>query len=170
MAEEMEMTLNIIVAHGENNEIGLDNQLLWKLPTDMKRFKEITTGHTVVMGRKTFESIGKLLPNRENIILSSQPVLDFPKEAKVTDSIEPILQQSKDREIFIIGGEQVYKAFLPFADRLYITTVKGKFKADTYFPSYKHLLDNYTATDYQHLQRDENNPYDTRYVVFEKIK
>lgn len=163
----MEM-INLIVAHGSNNEIGYNNQLLWSLPTDLKRFKEITTGHTVVMGRKTFQSIGRPLPNRENIVLSKG---NFKAEGvKVIDSIEPILKWATDREIYIIGGETIYKAFLPYADRLFITMVEGYFKADTYFPSYFHLLGNYKTVDYEHLKSDEKNKYDTRFIVYEKIQ
>lgn len=160
--------INLIVAHGSNNEIGYNNQLLWSLPTDLKRFKEITTGHTVVMGRKTFQSIGRPLPNRENIVLSKG---NFKAEGvKVIDSIEPILKWATDREIYIIGGETIYKAFLPYADRLFITMVEGYFKADAYFPPYSHILENYMAIDYRYLKSDEKNKYDTRFIVYEKIQ
>lgn len=163
--------INIIVAHGENKEIGLNNELLWKLPKDMKRFKEITTGHTVVMGRKTFESIGRPLPNRENIVLTRDPEPVFlPQGVAPFDSTDSILCYSEGRELFIIGGAEVYKAFLPFADRLYITWVHGTFKADSYFPEYSHLLEQYKVTEYNHIEADEKNTYDMRFITYEKIR
>jgi dihydrofolate reductase len=162
--------INLIVAHGMNNEIGYENELLWKLPKDMKRFKDITTGHTVVMGRKTYESIGKLLPNRHNIILSKQPWLLADVPALVTDSLETILRLKPDREIFIIGGAEVYKAFLPpYADRLYITLVRGQFKADTFFPEYHYLLENYKIIEDTEHDADENNQFAMRFLTYEKI-
>lgn len=163
--------INLIVAHGEHREIGFENKLLWKLPKDMDRFVELTTGHTVVMGRKTYESIGRPLPNRENIVLTRDPEPVFlPQGVAPFDSTDSILRYSKDREIFIIGGAEVYKAFLPYADRLYITLVRGTFKADTYFPEYTHLLDNYVLGKRADIQADEKNEYGMKFLTFEKIR
>ena len=161
--------INIIVAHGLNKEIGLDNKLLWKLPKDMDWFVKHTTGHTVVMGRKTFESIGRALPNRENIVLTRDPEPIFlPPRIAPFNSIESILQLAKDREIYIIGGAEVYKAFLPYADRLLITTVEGQFKADTYFPPYAHLLENYEVEESSYVSADEENQYDLSFIIYKK--
>lgn len=162
------MSINLIVAHGTNREIGLDNKLLWRLPEDLTRFKKLTFGHTVVMGRKTFESIGKVLPDRDNIILSRKPVWTFPKGVKVVKNIDSILRMSKDKEIFIIGGMEVYRAFLPYADGLYITKVDGTFKADTYFPEYKHLLEKYELLGEEEHILDSKNAYTTNFQIYKK--
>ena len=172
MAEDLEVSLNIIVAHGYNREIGYQNELLWKLPKDMKRFKDLTTGHVVVMGRKTAESIGRQLPNRWNIILTKEVrtnQIDFTGKALITDDIETIRQLGKEREVFIIGGEQIYKEFLPYADRFYITYVNGSFPhADTKFPKYNSVLENCLCTEYEVIRSDEKNPYDMIFMTYEK--
>ncbi len=130
--------ISIICVLGKNNAIGYKNKLLWDIPDDMEHFKKITTGHTVVVGEKTFQSIGSPLPNRENIIIT----LDKNYKAngcKIVHSVEDILEmakQKKDEEIFIIGGGQIYSLFLPYANKLYLTIVDDKPKADTFFPDY----------------------------------
>lgn len=130
--------LSIIVAIDEKRAIGKDNQLLWHIPEDLKHFKELTTGHTVVMGENTYRSIGRPLPNRTNIILSMTP--DFsPEGCFVVRSIDEALNVAKEHEseeIFIIGGASIYKQFLPIVDRLYVTEVTGIHEADTFFPEY----------------------------------
>ena len=128
----------MIAAVGENREIGKDNGLLWKIPTDMKFFRETTKEHTIIMGRNTFESFGgRMLPKRKHIILTSKEKASFPEECEVYASIDEILSKYKDtdEEIFIIGGSQVYNSFYDYADKMYITHVKAKFpEADTFFP------------------------------------
>ncbi len=129
--------ISIICAIGKNNEIGFQNKLLWDIPDDMQHFKDITTGHTVVMGEKTFESIGKPLPNRHNIIVTLDK--DYKNsDCEVRYSLEEVLKEVKDKseEIFIIGGGQIYKQSLPYADKLYLTIVDDSPKADTYFSDY----------------------------------
>jgi dihydrofolate reductase len=129
------MRLSIIVAVGKAWQIGLDNKLLWHIPEDLKLFKEITTGHHLIMGRKTFESIGKPLPNRTSVVLSKS---GFNAEGVFTS--ESLLKAVKfcesrgESEAFIVGGGEVYKEALPIADRLYLTTVDYNGKADTFFP------------------------------------
>ena len=117
------MKINIIVAIAENRAIGFENKLLYWLPNDLKRFKALTTGHAIVMGRKTFESIGRPLPNRRNIILSKN--LEAMDGCEIMRSAGEVLEfaKSTDEELFIIGGGQVYEQFLPFADKLYLTLV-----------------------------------------------
>lgn len=136
----MEPTISIIAAIGKNRELGKDNKLLWHIPEDMKRFKELTHGHAVIMGRKTFESIGRPLPNRLNFIVSRDPNYTPNGVAIVCSSLEDALEKAKEREvneIFIIGGGQIYKEALPLADKLYLTVVDAAFPdADTYFPEY----------------------------------
>src|SRR5665811_1114134 len=128
--------ISIIAAIGKNNELGKKNTLLWDLPADMKHFRETTKGHTVIMGQKTFESIGRPLPNRRNIVLTKDD--NFKTSGiEISKSLESTLASFKDskEEIFIIGGGQIYKQSIDKADRLYITHVGMEDKeADTYFP------------------------------------
>ena len=130
------MKISIIGAIGKNNEIGKDNKLLWHLPSDLKHFKEITTGHIVVMGQKTFQSIGKPLPFRRNIVLSldnnfkAEGVEVFHSKKELEDNLK-----DEDGEIFIIGGGTIYNLFIDKADKSYITHIDASFKdADTFFP------------------------------------
>lgn len=130
--------LSIIVAiAASNNAIGKDNSLLWHISEDLKRFKEITSGHKILMGRKTFESLPGILPNREHIILTRDKNFNVDSD-KVTiiNNIEDAIKYYKDsnEEIFIIGGGEIYKEFLPFANKLYLTKVYKDFDADTFFP------------------------------------
>lgn len=166
--------INIIVAHGNKRAIGKDNKLLWNLPADMKRFKEITTGHTVVMGRKTYESIGKPLPNRTNVVITSNPE-SIESEEVISGELpfikDLIMNGTLGKEIFIIGGEQVYKEFLPIAKRLYITKVIGDFpEADTFFPDYQLIdfLQGYEVIDMGINKADEQNKYTTVFCSYEK--
>jgi dihydrofolate reductase len=127
------MTISMIVAIGMNNEIGKDNQLLWKIPEDLKHFKKTTTGKTIVMGRKTYESIGKPLPNRKNIVLSRSINSDI-KGCYQTNDINDILKLKDD--VFIIGGQQIYELFMPYADELIVTSIaESCHDADSYFPN-----------------------------------
>lgn len=130
--------ISIIAAIGENKELGKDNKLLWNIPEDLKRFKELTTNHPVIMGRKTFESIGKPLPNRTNIVITRDKNFQV-KNCLVVHSLEEAIELAKikdNEEIFIIGGGQIYQQAINLADKLYLTIVKGNFGADTFFPDY----------------------------------
>lgn len=128
--------ISIIAAIGNNNELGKDNDLIWYLPADLKRFKKITTGHTIIMGRNTFESIGKPLPNRRSVIITRNK--DYQQEGcDVVHSLEDALGLIEDQEkAFIIGGAQIYSEVLKkdLADELEITKVHQDFEADVYFP------------------------------------
>ena len=118
------MKLTMIAAIGKNNELGKDNKLLWHLPQDMKFFREQTKGHTIIMGRKTFESLPGLLPHRHHIVISrSHP--DLPKEVEIFDSPDAFVEayQDTEEEIFVIGGAMIYKEFLPCAYRLLLTEI-----------------------------------------------
>ena len=129
--------VSIIVVVGKNREIGFKNKLLWDLPEDMRQFKEITTGHTVVMGDKTFESIGQPLPGRKNVVVTRNG--DYEAEGvEVSNSLEEALKEAKDspEEVFVIGGGQIFEQSLPHADKLYITVVDDEPEADTFFPDY----------------------------------
>ena len=130
--------ISIIAAIGQNRELGKDNKLLFHIPKDLKRFKKITFGHPVIMGRKTFESLGKPLPKRTNIIITRNR--NYKAKGciichSLINAIE-IAQKKSKNEVFIIGGGQIYKQAIKLADKLYLTIVKGEFEADTYFPDY----------------------------------
>lgn len=130
--------VSIIAAIGKNRELGKNNQLLWNIPSDMKRFRELTMGHPVIMGRKTFESIGRPLPNRTNIVVTKQQ--DFhPEGVRVCESLERAVEVANSidsTEIFIIGGAQIYGQAIDIADRLYLTIIDQSFDADAFFPDY----------------------------------
>ena len=128
---------SIIVAIGKNREIGKKNKLLWHIPEDLKNFKKITTGKTVIMGRKTFESIGRPLPNRKNIVLSKDKSLTV-KGATVLNSVDACLDYIKknnidDNDVFVIGGESVYNDFLPYCNIAHITYIDYEYEADRHF-------------------------------------
>lgn len=131
----------MIAAIGKNRELGNGNDLLWKIPEDLKHFKETTKGHSIIMGRKTFESIGKALPNRTNIVITRDSKWAAPDAFPVV-SIEEALELSKTKpgkeEVFIIGGGQIYELGLPYADRLYLTLIDAEKPADCFFPAYEH--------------------------------
>ncbi len=141
----MTSRISLIAAIGQNRELGKDNQLLWRIPEDLKRFKTLTVGHPVIMGRKTFESIlstlGKPLPERTNIIVTHDPDYQAPEGVIVTNTFPEALSYAKDsegfEEIFVIGGGQIYEAALPFASRLYLTLIEASADADTFFPAYE---------------------------------
>lgn len=130
------MNFSAIVAHDINRVIGGDNKLLWNIPEDLKRFKEITSNSPIIMGRKTFESIGRPLPNRINIILTRDKEFKTEGCFVYTDMNEIISDYSDNGEVFIIGGGEIYKLFFPYVDRLYITVVEGEYVGDTVFPDY----------------------------------
>jgi len=130
------MNFSAIVAHDINRVIGGDNKLLWNIPEDLKRFKEITSNSPIIMGRKTFESIGRPLPNRINIILTRDKEFKTEGCFVYNDMNEIISDYSDNGEVFIIGGGEIYKLFFPYINRLYITVVEGEYVGDTVFPVY----------------------------------
>lgn len=173
------MILSIISAVAKNNEIGMKNDLLWNLPADMKHFKETTTGHPIIMGQRTFESLGtskdgtpgRPLPNRRNIILTLDK--EFKRDnIEVYYSIEDLekaLNESmgKDEEAFIIGGGQIYKLFIEKADKLYITHVDAEFPdADTFFPIIE--TDKWEKIDSKSHSKDELNAYDLEFAIYKR--
>lgn len=130
------MNFAAVVAHDKNKLIGGDNKLLWHLPEDLKNFKKLTLNSIVVMGRKTYESIGKPLPKRLNVILTKDK--DFKADGcLVYNNIEDVIKDfSKEPQVFIIGGGEIYKQFLPYIERIYVTLVEGEYIGDSYFPEY----------------------------------
>jgi dihydrofolate reductase len=127
--------LSIIVAVSGNNAIGKNNQLLWHLPADLKHFKEITTGHTIIMGRKTYDSIGKPLPNRRSIIITRNADLIIEGVEVVTSLANAIALCTRDEEAFIIGGAEIYQQALPLSTHIYLTRVHRNYEADAFFPA-----------------------------------
>ncbi len=130
--------ITLIAALTADRVIGKDGKIPWHFPEDLRNFKRLTTGNTVVMGRRTYESIGRPLPQRNNVVVST--TLPSQEGLTVCSSLEEALQtaQSLEREIFIIGGATLYQATLPLADRMILSHVKGTYEGDTYFPEYNH--------------------------------
>ncbi|GGN56207.1 dihydrofolate reductase [Oceanobacillus indicireducens] len=160
--------ISLLVAMDRNHVIGSDNDLPWHLPDDLRYFKETTTGHTIIMGRKTFESIGRILPKRKHVVIT-RGNYEFPEEVEVIHDLEPIKTWNDDNpqeEYFVIGGGDIFKQVLPFADRLYITWIDEDFAGDTFFPSIS--LDEWELTEKTKGKKDEKNPYDYYYLVYER--
>ena len=150
------MIVTIVVAMGENNAIGKNNELLWYLPKDLRHFKTITKGHTVIMGRKTFESVGMPLPNRRNIIITRNTDLAI-EGTEVVHTLEDALELCKQgEEVFVIGGAEIYKIAMPHTDKIYLTVVHENFEADAFFPEIDRNLWQETASE-KHLPDDKNN-------------
>lgn len=148
--------ISIIVALSKKNRaIGYQNKLLWKIEGDLPRFKHLTTGHPVIMGNITFESIGKALPGRKNIVIALDPQYEAP-DCEVVHSIEDALELAKksdEEEVFVIGGGTIYKQMLPFADRLYLTLVDDEPEGDTFFPDYSEF-----TKEIDREEHPEHNP------------
>jgi len=144
------MNINIVVAIAANNAIGKNNKLLWHLPKDLKHFKQLTTGHTVIMGRKTFDSVGKPLPNRRNIVITRQKINI--EGCEVVNSLEAALDLANgEAEVDVIGGAEIYKQALSLTDIIYLTIVHQNFDADTFFPEIDY-------SEWQELSREDHQP------------
>ena len=159
----------IVVAMGKNNEIGFENQLLWHLPKDLKHFKELTSGHPIIMGRKTYESIGKPLPNRTNIVISRKKDW-FQEGILIVGNIKEALKFAKkiDENICIIGGGTIYEQTMEFADKLEVTIVDVEKEADTFFP--KIDLKIWKKTNEICHETDEKNSLPFCFITYERIK
>ena len=159
--------ITIIAAIGNNNELGKNNDLIWYLPADLKRFKNVTTGHAVIMGRKTFESIRKPLPNRRSIIITRNK--NYQQEGcEIVHSIEEAIRLVGNKQAFIIGGAQIYKESLDKAlvDQLDITKVHGDFEADVFFPNIDtEIWQEFSAIEFE---KDEKNPFRYSFLQYKK--
>lgn len=160
--------LSIIVAKAKNNTIGKDNTIVWKLPDDLKRFKEKTSGHTIIMGRKTFESLGGILPDRKHIILSRNPDFNIDSDyVKVVHSLLELQEYMDDKEEhFVIGGAIIYNLLMPYCKKMYITQLDKEFEGDTIFPRIN-------EEEWQEVSREKGpedgiNDFDYEYITYVK--
>lgn len=165
--------ISIIVAMDEKNLIGRENDLPWHLPADLKRFRDITLNHTVIMGRKTFQSIlkklGKPLPKRKNIILSRDPSklnIIFPNCQLFSSFDEALKSFEEEEEIFVIGGREVFAEALPLAQRIYLTVIHHRFEGDVYFPSL--TLCQFIVKEIKLFHPDSQNIYGYHFIVLER--
>jgi dihydrofolate reductase len=159
--------ISFLVAMDENRIIGKDNQLPWSLPEDLKYFKRVTMGHPIIMGRKTHESIGRVLPGRENIVITRQ--LNYQSEGcTVFYSVQELVKycREQDTEVFVIGGAEIFNEMFTFADRLYITLIHESFDGDTYFPEFD--LNEWELTSSETGIKDEKNPYDYEFRIYKR--
>ena len=161
--------LSIIVAKAKNNIIGKNNELVWHLPEDLKHFKELTTGHTIIMGRTTYESLGKPLPNRKHIIFSQNP--DFKVHEENVQVVHSLLEiqdliEGKE-EAFVIGGAMIYNFLMPYVKKMYVTEIKQEFDGDAFFP----IIDSeeWKETSRTTGIKNEENNLDYDFVTYEKI-
>jgi dihydrofolate reductase len=160
------MTVSLIVAMTDGGVIGRDGQLPWRLSADLRRFKRLTMGHHIIMGRKTFDSIGRLLPGRTTVVITRQADLAI-SEAKVVHSLKEALQVTgDDAEVFIVGGGEIYRQALPMVDRIYQTIVHASVKGDTVFPE----LDpsQWSIIEDERHASDERNQYEYSFQVLER--
>ncbi|MFL9831311.1 dihydrofolate reductase [Flavobacterium sp. ST-87] len=156
--------ITMIAAAAENKALGKDNQLIWHLPNDFKRFKSLTTGHHIIMGRKTFESFPKPLPNRTHIIITRQN--DYQAEGCIiVDSIEKAIEKCpENEESFIIGGGEIYKLAIPFSDKIELTVVHHHFDADAFFPEIN--PEDWELTHKEFQSKDEKHLYDYSFETY----
>lgn len=161
--------LSIIVAKAKNNIIGKENKLIWHLPGDLKRFKELTTGHTIIMGRKTFESLGRILPNRKHIVFSQNP--DFKVKEEQVQIVHSMLEIQEyienEEENFVIGGAMIYNLLMPYVTKMYVTEIKEEFEGDAFFPKINPEL-------WQEIKREkgeegQDNHWEYDYVTYQRI-
>ena len=160
--------ISIIVAKAKNNIIGKNNSLIWHMPEDLKRFKKLTTGHTIIMGRRTFESLGRILPNRHHVILCNDMEMNVDNEnVEVVDDISKLGKYiESEEENFIIGGATIYKLLMPYCKRMYITEIDREFDGDVSFP----VID---KSVWKEVSREEGpadgvNDFKYEYVIYEK--
>lgn len=160
-------TISIIVAIASNHAIGKDNQLLWHIPDDLKRFKALTTGHTIVMGKRTFESLPiRPLPNRRSIVITDIPGETISGCEMAYSIDEAISKMEEGAENFIIGGGMVYRQFMPLAHRLYLTVVHKDFEADTFYPEIDYS--EWVETSKETIDASESLGFSYSYIIFNR--
>ncbi|PWH84277.1 dihydrofolate reductase [Algibacter marinivivus] len=165
--KKLQSELTIIVAAAENNAIGLGNKLIWHLSDDLKRFKSLTNGHHIIMGRKTFESFPKPLPNRTHVVITRQKDYEAPEGVIIVHNLEDAIDASKsDSQPFIIGGGQIYKQAMTIADKIELTRVHHDFDADTFFPEIDASVWKETANVFH--KKDDNHDYEFSFLTYER--
>lgn len=163
------MDISIIVAVSENNGIGLNGDLPWHLPRDLKHFKETTIGKPIVMGRTTFESLPNPLPGRTNMVLTHNPHYQVPSGCLTFQHISDVIQYGEEKsvnELMVVGGAKIYQIFLPFVNKIYLTRVHTHVEADTFFPVLD--MEIWEQVECTFHQQDEKNPFDCSFVVLER--
>ncbi|MBA2940450.1 dihydrofolate reductase [Paenibacillus sp. CGMCC 1.16610] len=159
------MSISFIFAMDRNRAIGVNNTLPWHLPGDLKFFKAVTMGHPILMGRKTYESIGRPLPGRRNVILTQNT--EFRAEGcEVIHSVDEAVQEFKDQELFVIGGAEIFRLFAEKVDRMYITFIEHEFEADTYMSELD--LSEWTLVSSEQGERNEKNPYEYYFRIYQR--
>lgn len=160
--------LSIIVAIANKNVIGKDNTLIWHLPEDLKRFKTITTGKTIIMGRRTFESLGRVLPNRKHIVLCNDMEMNVDNEnVEVVNDIKCLDKYiNSSEENFIIGGATIYRLLMPYANKMYITKINQDFDGDAFFPEIKE--EEWEIINTEKGLKNEENPFDYDYITYKR--
>lgn len=162
--------ISLLAAMDNNRVIGANKDLPWYIPNDLKFFKQKTTDQAIIMGRKTYDSIGKALPNRKNIVLTRNKD-DYPSDVDVISDVRTILTLSKnqpEKEFFVIGGATVFEQVLPYADRMYITLIDDYFSGDTFFPSFS--LSDWVLSAKEKGPKNEKNPYDYYFLQYDRNK
>ena len=161
--------LSIVVAKAKNNIIGKDNKLLWHLSDDLKRFKALTEGHTIIMGRKTFESLGRVLPNRKHIVFSNNP--DFKVNDENVEVVHSLLQIQEyiesEEEAFVIGGAMMYNFLMPYVSKMHVTEIEKEFEGDAFFPRIDDKK--WKEISREKGPEDGENNFEYNYVVYQKI-
>lgn len=160
--------LSLLVAMDKNHVIGYENDLPWRLPKDLKSFKEKTINGVVVMGRATYDSIGKPLPKRKNVVITTKNP-DYPEEVELIHDINTLKEwneKNPEEEYFIIGGGEIYRQVINIADRMYITKIEDTFKGDTFFPEFDEA--DWTLTKNEKGIRDEKNPYEYYFLQYDR--
>lgn len=163
------MQISLIVAMGENRVIGGNGHIPWHLPADFAHFKRVTMGHPIVMGRKTFESIGKALPGRTNIVVTRD--VEWHHDGVIVagspdDALVLAAAAEGSDEVFVIGGAEIYRLFLPRAEKVYLTKVQGSFGGDVFFPELDPV--EWALADMEEHAKDEKNPFNFTYLVYER--
>ncbi|TVY06863.1 dihydrofolate reductase [Paenibacillus cremeus] len=165
--------ISFVFAMDEARGIGMENRLPWYLPNDFAFFRRLTTGHTVLMGRKTLDSIGKPLPKRHNVVLTRDRSVEIPG-CEVIHSVDEVVERygrggvKEGEELFVIGGVETFLLFLPYADRMYITEIMHRFPADTFFPEVD--AHDWVEVTRERGLKDEKNPYDYDFVVYDRVR
>jgi dihydrofolate reductase len=161
--------VSLVVAVGKNYVIGKDNKLIWHLPADLKFFKQVTMGHHMIMGRKTFDSIGKPLPGRTSVVVTRNRDVKFPEGVLIAHSLDEAVELcGNDPEICIIGGAQIFEESMKIADRIYLTMIHQEFDGDVFFPKPDPSI--WKEVKREDHEPDEKNPYHYSFCQLEKIK